>query len=772
MFIIVILIMSIISNTVLAETPSSIYSSNEIEALVRTKLDIGSEIKLNHSNLYTQDSREKKLWNLEFGDEKANMYVTVDAETGEIANYHSWGSEMYGKPVAILPAAAKESAVKFIQSLEPDKFNETEEVTVEAPSMIIYQLRMNYYEPNNYHFLFVRKMKGEYFPNNFFRVQVSGSTGKVVQYEMKWDEVTYDNNKALLSVEQARKIFEKDQRLQLKYVRLYNNNKDEAAKPVLTPVYIYTQKESDKINAIDGKLYKMEELYNHWPDYRPMYATGMENMTKEAMAYDRAEVIPEKGVLSKEKVERIVLDTLGKQLDLTGLRVQSSHYTNYYFGTKGKYWNVYWWDEETGKSLHAVLEAGSGEIISAGYSKPMDYEGPVDIERLTLIKMDVAAGIIPMEAYEKVLQEVHNKPQESNITNIDENKLKKEVLDKIRKIFPHIKEEEVKFEVHSNTAKESLVHLSSSRLINGIPYDENYLNVTYQYNTGEIVKFDYQWNQVVAQPASKVVDKKVIEKQFYDKVGFEKYLLQLKDQNAAKKEGKNVPLKQLVPVYGLKTFDFAFIDAVTGKYLAYDGKEYVEEPSTIEGFKDIKNHPYEKEILLMDKMSILKENSSSFRPNDTLTRKDAVKWIVEMGWKGRTYYLDGYYDYYQKMTELPFKDIDKNDPYYVYILAAVENGIIQEKGDYFKPEEKMTKLEVTKWILNAMKQKELAQFTEIFQVSYTDKEEIQPEDIGYVALAKYYNIYGDKSGIGAFKPNQIFTRGEFIKALYNMLNNQ
>ncbi|SNS04210.1 S-layer homology domain-containing protein [Anaerovirgula multivorans] len=772
MLIIIILIFSVMNSVALAETTSSIYSNDEIEALVRTKLSIDNEIKLNYSNLYTQDTREKKLWNLEFAGEKANMHVTVDAETGEVINFNSWGNHLYGKPVAILSDAAKENAVKFIQSLEPEKFKETEAVTVEAPSMILFQLKIDYYEPDNYHFLFVRKMKGEYFPNNYFKVQVSGTTGNIVQYEMRWDEAAYDNDKALISEEQARKIFEKEDRLQLKYVRLYNNNKDETTKAVLTPVYVYAPKESDKINAIDGRLYKMEDVYYQWPDYRPMYGTSMDREeAKEAMASGGGEVIPEKGVISKEKAERIVIDTLGKELDLTGLKVQNSQYTNYYFGLEGKYWNIYWWDEENGKYLHAGVDAESGDIISASFSKSLEHEEPVAIERISLIKQDVAAEPIAMEVDEEELEGTYRKPEISNKDDIDETKIKSEILDKMRAIFPHIKEGEIDFEAHSNIAEESQIYVVSPRLIDGIPYDENYLNVTYQYTTGEIVKFDYQWNKVEAQPASKVIDKKVIEKQFYDTVGFEKYLIQLKNQTAATKEGKNIPLKQLVPVYALKTFNFSFIDATSGKFLNHDGKEYVEE-SLISGFKDVNNHPYEKEILLMDKMGVLKEDSQSFRPDESLARKDAMKWIVEMGWKGRFYSLDGYYDYYQKAMELPFKDIDRNDPYYVYVVAAVENGIIDGKEDYFNPEEKMTKMEVTKWLLNAMKQKQLAQFTEIFQVSYTDKDKIQSEDIGYVALAKYYNIYGDKEGEEAFKPEQVFTRGEFIKALYNMLNNQ
>lgn len=761
--VIITLLMPIVGNVAMADTVSSIYSNTEIEDLVRSRLSIDKTMELSYSNLYTQDLRLKKLWNLEFSNETASIYVNADAESGEIIHYNKWRKDYNQKPMAILEDTAKKNAIDFIRSLEPEKFKETEEVATEGPSMIIYELKRGYYPSDNYYFLFVRKIAGEFFPNNYFKVQVSGVTGEVVQYEMAWDEAVYENNQALISHEEARRIFEGEDRFQIKYVALASNNKDKEKTPVLTPVYVYIPKDADVISAIDGRLFKREELYQQWPDYRPLYDAGGKvesEIAKEIAVYSQAEVIPEEGVLSKEKIEGIVFEALGKEVDLRGFKVQNSNYSSYYLGSKGKYWSIYWCDDEKNKSLHAMVNAETGDILSVDFYQLLDQEvlrdGGVFFEK----------DIVGDSAATKTNGE---KVDANNIIDFDEAKVRDQIMKKIQRIFPHIQEKEIKFE-RADMPQKSLVNMVSPRYIDNIPYEGNKLNVIYNHNTEEIVGLYYQWHEVEAQPASKIIDKKKIEKEFYNKVGFERYLTQMKDQVAAKKDGLDIPLRQLVPVYGLKSFDFAYVDGITGKFLMYNGEEYVEEGISKGEFKDIKNHPYQQQIILMKKMGILKEESDLFRPNDALHRKDAIKWIVELGWSRSFYSLDGYYEYYRKEKDRFFKDIDVEDPYYPYIVAAVKNGILQDQQEYFYPEKEVTKLEATKWILKAMKQGNLAEFTEIFKNPYTDTEKIHQKDIGYIALAKYYNIYDDGGLGGDFKPEKILTRGDMVKVLYNLLN--
>ncbi|AOY76265.1 S-layer homology domain-containing protein [Clostridium formicaceticum] len=728
----ILLIITMFQGVVFA-AETSIYTKTEMEALLRKKLHIDDDMKLSQVNLFTRDLQRKQMWNLEFEKEKERIFVTAAADTGEIINYHQWKDSNYGKAIAVLPDEARGKAVAFIQSLEAERFKETEEITVEAPSMIVYNMERGFYQGENYHFLFIRKLEEEFFPNNYFRVQVSGIDGSITDYEMKWDDATYNNKKNLIAKEKARKAFEEEDRFILKYVALYSNNKDERSKPFLTPVYLYVPKESDLIHAVDGRLLKIEEIYSQ--GYGLRTGISMDSAMKEmGAAYGQPEVIPEEGVISKEKAEKIVSETLGKELDMKELKVQSSYYSQYHYGRKGKFWEIYWLDEKTDRRLHATLDGEKGEVVSISYSEYPEKVQPFQSEELEMMKEN----------------------------SIDEVKIKEKVHEKIKVLFPHIQAEELQLEA-KKLDEDSLISITSSRYIDGIPYEENYLKITYDGNKNKIVELDYRWYEVEVQSFSKVLDKEMISKKFYDAVGFEKYLIQLKDEAAYKKDRLDLPLKELAPIYTLKTFHFMYIDALNGKFLNYNGEEYVKEESLLADFKDIENHSYGNQIILLNRMGILKEASEFFRPNDELLRKDAIKWIVEMTGRNRVY---------PDAKVIAFKDVDKEDPYYSYIQAAIANEIIEKNDDYFRPDETVTKIEVTQWILNALEQKELAQFTEIFQIPYTDTEEIDIEDTGYVALAKYYNIFGDKETTGAFNPNKVFSRGEFASIIYHLIKNK
>lgn len=763
--VIVLLMVTITASMVLAESSSSIYSKIEIEKIVREKLQLENKLDLKYGHLSTQDLRQKRFWYLEFSDDINNIYVTANAESGEIINFHKWGDHSNKKPVTILEQMAKKNAIRLIQSMEPQRFKETEEVTIATPSIGIYDLSRNFADTNNYYFYFMRKIAGEFFPENYFKVQVSGVTGEVMQYEMAWDDAIYEADRSLVSETAIRKVFEGEDQIKLKYIALGKNNKDGEI-PYLTPVYYYLPKESGLVNAIDGKFLKTEELYNRGYYLRSLSGAGgiMEDSAQKEMAADSGgEVIPEQGVVSKEKIEKIVLDILKKELDTGRLNLQGSSYSNYFNGIEGKYWRLNWLEEETGISLNVVADAVKADILSVDYYKSLLSEKPVARIELSARDMDMAVSSI------EIVEKKDINFGEKNL-NIDENKIKNEILGKVQNIFPQIKKNEIKFELQDVEKEKNLFNANSPRYIDDIPYDGNRLNITYNYKTKEIMGVHYRWNEIKAEASSQVLDKKIIEKQFYDEIGFEKYLIQLSDQLAGKEKGLDIPLKELLPVYGLKDFNFTYINAITGKFLKNNGEEYIGDFSPQDGFTDVINSRYEREIVLMNKMGVLKEDNNLFYPNDILLRQDAIKWIVELGWMGKAYSLDGYYEYYNRGDKISFKDMSKDNPYYPYILAAIKNGILDESQEYFRPEEEINKLEITKWILGAMKQKRLAEFTEIFINLHPDNDKISDQDIGYIALAKYYQLYDRIESGQSFNPDKVFQRDEFVKVLYDILN--
>lgn len=730
-----------------ADVKSSILTKVEAEKLAREKLGFGEEYKLQYSNLNTRDMQERQFWNLELGGEQKHASVVMAADNGEIINVNQWGNDYYGRAVTLIQDEAKKIAVDYIKSLEKNRFNETEEVTVKAPTIIPYDVKINYVDGDSYYFMFVRKINGEFFPNNYFRVTVSGANGSVTSYEMKWDEASYKGEKQLITQAKARELFEKENRLKLKYVQLNKYNPSESEKIVLRPVYVHESKQTDKINAITGKMLLQEELYNWnyygYPMYRDEY--GLTKEAQDAMvSYEMLEMIPEEGVISKEKAEKTALDMLKNYIDIEEINLNSTRYTNYYGGIKGKFWSMYWNSDEGSKYLQAVINAQNGEVLEVSYNKS---EGHYPIPELRTL-----------EAAQSPKQNVVNNDELLQIAN-----------EKIKAIFPKTKDE-LQLKIESDASVDKVqAYVSSSRYINGIPFEDNYVNMSYNNDTKEIVTLSYRWYDVEIQKGSNLVDNKAAHNIFYDNVGFEKYLVQLKDLEKFKKESKDLPITELLPVYSIKSYKFAFIDGVTGKLLNYLGEEFKEENVDQIQFKDIKGTTYEREIMLMSKMGILKNEDAYFKPSEILSRKDALKWIVEIGWTNKAYFVERYY-YQNDQNENKdyFKDIPKDDPYYKYIQAGVEFGII-DKGDYFKPNDKVTKIDLTKWIINAMKQRELAKYSSIFKAPYKDKETIKTEDIGYVALAKYYNIFADKNIEVEFSPNTNLERGKFIHFMYNLI---
>ena len=83
----------------------------------------------------------------------------------------------------------------------------------------------------------------------------------------------------------------------------------------------------------------------------------------------------------------------------------------------------------------------------------------------------------------------------------------------------------------------------------------------------------------------------------------------------------------------------------------------------------------------------------------------------------------------------------------------------------------INKIELTKWIINAMGQKELAGYSAIFKLPYKDKGAIEVKNVGYAALAKYYNIFGDKNIETEFAPDTNLERGKFIHYMYQFIKN-
>src|SRR5690606_24426768 len=136
-----------------------------------------------------------------------------------------------------------------------------------------------------------------------------------------------------------------------------------------------------------------------------------------------------------------IIDTLKNHLNLEGIRLNSTSYTSYYNGVKGKFWAAYWYSPEGVMNLSAVVNAENGEVLEVLYYKNKDYEPIPEISTLEIAE-DLKENVVNQEDILKLAN------------------------GKVQKMFPKTKGQ-LKLEIKSedNIYKDQ-VHISSYRYIN------------------------------------------------------------------------------------------------------------------------------------------------------------------------------------------------------------------------------------------------------------------------------------------------------------------
>ncbi|MCT4543428.1 MAG: hypothetical protein N4A63_07785 [Vallitalea sp.] len=695
------------------DSDSSMLKLNEATAKARNKLKISKDFKLEHSRLRVDDQYLKLVWSLIFKTETSNIEVKVDAQTGAVLVFNTWDKND-GDVLKYTKEQVRKVAKEYIQENYEDIENQIEEIEV---SELLNQ-RFIPHNRDNYTFVYARKLHNELFTNNYISITVSGVTGKLTGFKLIWDNCNYTKKSSEISEKEARVIFEKQDALKLKYISV-NKNEDKRNKLTLKPVYYCDIENSGLLDSITKRFYEAEDVYSYlYPD---LY-NG-----KEKCCYDydsgTQEIIPEEGVISKEKAEKLVLEKVSELINKK-LKIKYSFYQKWYNGIEGKYWALTFStvDKDNNLYVNSVLDATTGKILNISYIN-YDY-----------------------------------KLADSNDATVDLKSLQKQGEDIIVKMFPSIEKDNYKIEAREDEGNKKIIHVKGTRMINGIKYEDNGFSFEYNTISKQITRFNFDWfYNIDIEDGTIKLTKKQVSKLFYDEVGIKKELIQLIDKNKEQKEKVIVPLENLALVYKLNPYKFAYIDVKDGKLLNYIGDEYKDDE--VEYFTDIKGNKYEQQIELMNKMGLLKITSNKFLPTNKLTKKDAIKWIV-LTLSKQYNYIPDVYRYNYPRNEIHFKDINKDDEYYNYINDAVNMNIIED-GNYFNKDKKVTLLDLSKWIINGMGQKDLAKYTTIFN----EIEGVSNVDKGYISLSKYYRLINNTTKI-----NEEKTRGETVDLLYNFIS--
>ena len=112
------------------------------------------------------------------------------------------------------------------------------------------------------------------------------------------------------------------------------------------------------------------------------------------------------------------------------------------------------------------------------------------------------------------------------------------------------------------------------------------------------------------------------------------------------------------------------------------------------GFADVKStHTLSKFIALAAKKGLVNKDAKNFRPDDTITRAEAMKILV--GVLGADVVTD--------TTPGTFADVVKTSDLAKFVNKAKALGIISGQGSKFRPNDSMSRAEIAKVVVNAFK---------------------------------------------------------------------
>lgn len=142
----------------------------------------------------------------------------------------------------------------------------------------------------------------------------------------------------------------------------------------------------------------------------------------------------------------------------------------------------------------------------------------------------------------------------------------------------------------------------------------------------------------------------------------------------------------------------------------------------------------------------------TFKPNNTVSRVEALKFILE-GIKETV-----------SSGDIPFSDVSKSEWYSDYLYTAYSEGVVSGYPDgTFKPSNKVNKAEFYKILFNSMK------IDINFKIESAPFEDVEVGDwfAPYLAYAKKIEIID--SDIKKINPSKGMTRGEVADAIYKLM---
>ena len=694
------------------------------------------ELRQNYGIKQDYGINQEYVWDIGYNyydDLKSMNYtVVINANTGKVIQVQNYEYLNNGEQTAIFKVSEEEAktiADSFLKKVNPKEYSSLK---------LMNNPYRGYYEigayQTNYEFRYIRMVNGIEFESNAITVSVNGSTGKVSGYSYNWDEdINLPTIEAIITKEKAEELLKQGTGLTLRYIshrNKYNyNEKVNEIKLIYTPEF----PNGPFIDALDGK-----PLNN--------YNSRMEQLSVKDISVDQKDKIYKSAKNSQpadkeidnnrasQVIKEYLKEFLGSEYEIESLRYTEG--TNDWMANGRKSWTAQFYKKNSDgirdfrSNGQIAIDALTEEIV--GLYSSHNYEEETG---------NLEPKITWDQAYEKAIEYIA-----------------KYCPQRIKEISTEQKHLKNSYYINGKDMGERYYNFNFSRIVNGIPYQDNQIMINFDAATGSMMEYRYIWDDTVKFPnPQEVISKTEIEKIYYNQMDTNlTYNLFNKSKDEATPEMEAKLVYIMKPIEYTLYMPYGYIDAITGRFVDYSGDELKGYENSFK--KQIQGHWAEKELSILAYHGII--DTKEFSLEKEMTRMDAVKMLVN---------AKGYRpNMIKDMEALNFSNVIKDSDEYRYLQLAVRYGVVKNLDGEFSGADNITREQMTEMITNLLGYNKLAKAKNIFAVSFTDAGEISENMYGAIAIGTGLDIF--TSDEGKFRPKDKVKFVEFAVAIYKALN--
>lgn len=628
-----------------------------------------------------------------------SFHAEVDAMTGDILNVGQWEGPL--KPVFRLPVLSAGEAEKIATDLisKLASKHQSEMQLVKDEQQVF---ALNNSQPFTYNFHWIRIVNGIQFPGNGVNVSVSGDNGQIRNYNYNWtQDLVFPEAANVISPEKARQVFTDTLMIQLQYYlpQMMNPQKPEPQRVLL--VYQLANKyNGGAIDALSGKPVTLDPQVGIYRSMNSVSGVPVGTTTEATSPVIKATGPDAKG--NNQQISRDeAVDVLKKVVEISSdLVLRNSSLNPDWQNPSEQVWNLNWNSESSNMGEQRYLNARVNARTG-------------DIVGLSM-------------------SNAKNPDDKSN--PLDREGAQKLAEDFLKRLQPE-RFKLVKMEsenVYGGKMPPNIQVFNYVRVVNGIPVSRNGMNIIVDTVAKQVNNYDLNWSNVEFPGSSGVLPLDQATERF-----LKARPLELNYSLNFQQNGQQEVRLVYQPSTDYSMYIPAMLDAKTGDPMDWYGKSQ-SQWSKPHNYTDIKGNYAEKEIGIMGLTGAFGEYGETFRPDEKITAGSLLRAMI--------------------MAEGNNRDRVLTDDDVLKI--AKERGWLHED---LKLGSELRRDDLSKMMIRLINMETSAQVKGIYAVPFKDANTIEPDSLGYIALAWGLGIL--KIDENTLQLNQTVTRAEAAYAL-------